>query len=434
MQNNNEIIFLPMVEKQLTNSSKNHALDNNDNFSPDGNYLCYDTRATIYNENLANCKSIEKVEIATGVETILWQPENITGENAAPGIAAVSYHPKENKVIFIHGPFLSEVKHRGYYNIRNRNGVEVDGNGKGILTKVDFRDILNSETTHGAHRGGTHRHEYSRTGNRIGFTYDDFILQTYDRTIGYLEKSPNSANEATHFFSVILKPSEIGKSKPGEIEKANDDSWVDSLGTMRAFIGKVRNGNGIDYSSDLFVADIPLDVDITSSFSGNKFEYPNPAKGIKIRRLTNGMKASGIVRGSFDGKSIAFTALDENSIKQLFIIKADGSQIVPKKVTNFNSDVNNIRWHANNNWIFFISNGNIFAANVDLENSGLTIQFTNDNLERSQLVVSNDGKLLAYVIPTETKDKKSKVIKDAVGRDFMQIFIMQINWDEINSQ
>ena len=31
-------------EKQLTNSPKNHMLDNNDNFSSDGKFLAYDTR------------------------------------------------------------------------------------------------------------------------------------------------------------------------------------------------------------------------------------------------------------------------------------------------------------------------------------------------------------------------------------------------------
>ncbi len=30
--------------KQITFDSKNHELDNNDNFSPDGNWLCYNTR------------------------------------------------------------------------------------------------------------------------------------------------------------------------------------------------------------------------------------------------------------------------------------------------------------------------------------------------------------------------------------------------------
>jgi hypothetical protein len=40
----NAIPLLLMKEHQITFSAKTHALDNNDNFSPDGQYLCYDTR------------------------------------------------------------------------------------------------------------------------------------------------------------------------------------------------------------------------------------------------------------------------------------------------------------------------------------------------------------------------------------------------------
>lgn len=73
-----------MEERQISFSAKNHALDNNDNFSPDDRFLCYDTRGTVFNKNLANCKSIEKIEIATGKETVLWEPESVTGEEATP--------------------------------------------------------------------------------------------------------------------------------------------------------------------------------------------------------------------------------------------------------------------------------------------------------------------------------------------------------------
>ena len=153
------MIFIKMEESQITFSSKTHALDQNDNFSPDGKFLCYDTRATVYSENLANSKSVEKVEIATGEETILWKPESVTGENAAPGIAAVSYHPYENKVIFIHGPNLDEVEARGYYGIRNRTAREVDGDDNLQINYVDKRDIVNNPTTPGAHRGGTQNNQ-----------------------------------------------------------------------------------------------------------------------------------------------------------------------------------------------------------------------------------------------------------------------------------
>src|SRR5690554_2717434 len=169
-----------MTERQISYSAKNHALDNNDNFSPDDRFLCYDTRGTVFNENLANSKSIEKIEIATGHETILWEPESVTGEEAAPGVAAVSWHPSDDKVVFIHGPMPDEVVSRGYYGIRNRTGVEVSADGKGVVAKIDCRDVSASQpATPGAQRGGTHRHEYSRNGKRIGFTYDDYLLPQF---------------------------------------------------------------------------------------------------------------------------------------------------------------------------------------------------------------------------------------------------------------
>jgi len=427
----NEFVMV-MHETQVSFSEKNHALDNNDNFSPDDRYLCYDTRGTVYNENLANCKSIEKIKIATGRETILWEPESVTGEEAAPGVAAVSWHPTENKVIFIHGPLLDEVKGRGYYGIRNRTGVEVSADGKGAVTKVDCRDVSTERSTlPGAHRGGTHRHEYARNGKRIGFTYDDFLLPQYDRTIGYMELGESAPEGYTHYFAVLLKPEETGKSIPGEIEKAYGDSWVDHTGTMRAFIGKVRVENGLDYDTALFVADVPENVNITTADSGDKTHYPTPPEGVKIRRLTHNLTVHGIVRGSHDGRKIAFLAEDENKFKQVFVIDSKADVLLPtaenqpKQVCHLTSDASFIRWHPSGNWIFAVVNGNIAALYLgDDEHLGKTVWLTNNKKDRTELVVSNNGKLLAYnmMVPDETG-----------SRLYKQIFILEPEWERLHS-
>ena len=421
-----------MIEKQISVSLKTHALDNNDNFSPDGRFLCYDTRGTVYNENLANSKSIEKVEIATGRETVLWDPPSITGEEAAPGVAAASYHPLENKVIFIHGPDLEEVDKRGYYSIRNRTAMEVDGEENKTYQKVDMRDISSEKTIPGAHRGGTHRHEYSRDGKRIGFTYDDFLVQEYDRTIGFMQPDAHVPEGYTHYFSLILKPAKKGKSKAGEIEKAYGDSWIDAAGTMRAFIGKVRAQNGMDYDNDLYVADIPDDIDISTSHAGTHDQYPEPPEGIAIRRLTQGMDVTGIVRGSPDGTQVAFAAPDKDGIDQVYITNALGSDKQPTLLTRLASPVSSIRWHPSGEWVFFISNGNVFVTYLGSRlESGLTIQLSDDRLLRDQLVVSPDGNLLAYIIPVPTQDSSGAIIKDTGGNDFRQIFCMELDWDSI---
>lgn len=426
-----------MKEKQISFTQKNHALDNNDNFSPDGKFLCYDTRGTVYNNNLANSKSIEKIEISTGEETVLWEPEFITGEDAAPGVAAVTWHPSENKVIFIHGPLLEEVEERGFYGIRNRTGVEVSADGKGTITKVDMRDISTEKpTTPGAQRGGTHRHEYTRNGNRIGFTYDDILQQKNNRTIGYMEVNEKAPEGYTHYFAVLLKTTEQGKSKPGEIEKAYGDSWVDSNGKMRAFIGDVRAENGSDYDTALFVADISDIVDITTSFSGNNDEYPFPPKGVVIRRLTHSGWAGGIVRGSFDGKRIAYLIKDKSGVVQVAVIDADGSDLSedktkqPQQVTSFKADASSLRWHPSDEWILSIVEGNIAATFAKPgDGFGKTIMLTNDNKQRGELVLSSDGNVLVFTILTKVKDKSG----NEYTKEYRQIFVLEIDWDKIEA-
>ena len=433
MDQNKPTMMISMHEKQLTFTPKTHALDNNDNFSSDDRFLCYDTRGTVFNEDIGNSKTIEKVETATGQETVLWNPPSITGKKAAPGVGAASFHPFKNKVIFINGPFIDEVKARGYYSKTNRTAIEVVADGSQKFNRVDMRDVTNDPTTPGAHRGGTHRHEYCRNGNRIGFTYDDYLIRNIDRTIGFMQPDPKVPKGYTHYFAVILKPAEKGKARPGEIEKAYGDSWVDSAGTMRAFIGKVRQDNGKDYDYDLFVADIPEDIDITTAFSGTHDRYPEPPTGITIRRLTKGMWVNGIVRGSYDGSRIAFAAKDNAGTDQLFIIRADGTDKKPVQVTHLKNSVTAIRWHVSDKWIFFISAGNIMASYVGtVYPFGTTIQLTHDKKPRDQLVLSHDGNMAAYIIPTITKDTNGKIVKDASGHNFRQIWVMKIDWNRVN--
>lgn len=423
-----------MEEKQITFDNKTHALDNNDNFSPDGKFLCYDTRGMVYNNNLANCKSIEKVEITTGNITVLWEPESVSGENGAPGVAAVSYHPTENKVIFIHGPFLDEVDDRGSYDIKNRTGKVVSADGKGKLTHIDLRDVsIDKPTIPGAQRGGTHRHEYSRNGKRIGFTYDDFIQQDYERSIAYLEENENAPAGFTHYFAMLLKPTKKGMSKSGEIEKAYSDSWVGKNGTKRAFIGKVRAANGVDYETSLFVVEIPDSVDITTAYSGDKDTYPVPPKGITYRRLTHSTADDGIVRGSYSGENIAYLSEDKQGIKQVFVIATDGSDLSddpdkrPKQLTKFTSNASNIRWHSSDNYIFSISEGKIYATAIGNSMSfEKTTLLTPDDMNRGDLVVSPKGDILAYTI--KIKDKNSTLfIEGKIKDDFDQIFVMDIS-------
>jgi len=196
-------------------------------------------------------------------------------------------------------------------------------------------------------------------------------------------------------------------------------------------VGKVRGENGVDYQTDLFVADIPGNVDITTAKSGNGTEYPEPPAGINIRRLTQSGKVEGNVRGSFDGKTIAYLAPDTAGIMQVFVIDALGSDqsadenLKPRQLTLFSENASNPRWHPLKNWLFVTTGGNVAAVSAEAgKNFGKTFLLTNDNLERNSLVVSNDGNMLAYNIFVESK------VENEIKK-FRQIFVMELDWEKL---
>ena len=440
------------AERQVTYSAKNHDLDNNDNFSADGRFLCYDTRETV-GPGIDNSQSIEMVEVATGRETVLYAPPSVTGEKAAPGIAAVTFSPVANKVAFIHGPPLDQVEERGYYGKPNRNGAEVIADGSQRMQWLDYRDTdTTRDTLPGAHRGGTHRHEYTLDGRRVGFTYDDVLLPQYGRTVGYMEPHPDAPGGATHFFAILVPVVPDGTSKPGEIEMATGDSWVGRHGRMRAFIGKVREDDGETYQESLFVVDVPETVDIATANPGSASRYPAPPEGVQVRRLTHTW-AGGIVRGTPDGDRIAYYGLAKDGSTQIFILASDGSDQDPdhKKTSSFSFPRQahsgvlrarkrpvqathlpegagpGLRWHPSGDAIACISNNGVAVTCVKHgplfgQTTFLTAQ--GDEPERLNPVWSPDGMLLAFNKPVPTYDADGNRVRSYDGSDFRQIFVV----------
>ncbi|MCC6862321.1 MAG: DUF3748 domain-containing protein, partial [Bryobacterales bacterium] len=257
-------------EWQVTFAPVNHLLDNNDNFSKDDRYLCYDTRETL-GGGIGNCTSIGKVDITTGVETIIYEPQPVIvgASGSAPGLGAASFSPLADEVVFIHGPFVDEVPLLGAYGATNRRGAVVPADGSGRVRFLDRRDVTSEVTIPGAHRGGSHRHEYSLDGKRVGFTYDDALLTNYGRTIGMMVPHPMAPEGATHWSVLLVKVVPGNTGRPGELERAADDSWIGAKGLMRGFIGSVREADG-SLTSSLFVVDVPETVDVTTAGAGSK--------------------------------------------------------------------------------------------------------------------------------------------------------------------
>ncbi len=437
-------------ERALTVTPKNHDMDNNENFSADGRYICYDTRE-MAGPGIDNGQTIELLELATGREIILYRPaQAVTGPKPAPGVGAVSFNPSGHEVAFIHGPMVDELSWRGPYAKPNRTGaraatdgeiVQVNGewrmlkDGAFSLSWYDKRDIATDrDTISGAHRGGTHRHEFCMSGKRIGFTYDDFLLKQYDRTIGYMERNPKAPQGALCWFALLVAVPPMGQARPGEIEKAYGDSWVDPQGTMRAFIGKIRNDDGTTYQESLFVVDIPEDTDITTSDSGSATRYPAPPKGLTVRRLTHDW-AGGVVRGAPDGSRIAYFGKDAAGDTQVFVIAAHGSDkgddpaLRPVQATKVAGGVEAcLRWHPSGRTLFVTVQGGIDAVCVAPgPRFGETVQLTprGDGAPRHAPVVSPDGRSIAYnrLVPTQGPD--GSIVKNYAGQDMKQILTIR---------
>lgn len=432
-------MFLP--EKQLTNDlTYNHDLDNNDNFSPDNQWLIYDTRTD--HGGIAASAKIEKVNVNTGEKKIVYEIKN--NQAFGPGVGAASYSPVSNQIVFIHG--LKNVTNENPYQQWRRTGVMIDESMPNKPIFIDARDTA-FPFTKGALRGGTHRHEFSGDGKWIGFTYNDAIMKALEdstgenhnlRTIGVSKKGKsvniidenNGENISGEWFSALVV-NVVSKPKIGsdEISKAASDSWVGNYGYLkpngkrqlaRAFIGTIKNENG-ENIDEVFIVDIPENIEIDGEYGfleGSETQLPTPPKGTSQRRLTFTSKTShagciGIVRSTLDGNLLAFLAKDTKNINQIFTISPNGGSI--KQITFHESNVEgSIRWHPSGNSIFYIWNGSICEVEINNQDFDKRLKIISKpmNPSPSNLVLSHEGKILAFnrLIENPTNGLKSKQI------------------------
>ena len=331
-------------ERQLTFAPYNHDLDNNDCFSPDDRFLVYDTRGEP--GGIGANGRIEKVELASGETTVLYETSGQTPDG--PGVGAASYHPTENRVVFIHG--LTNCDASRPYAQWRRTGVVVDESNPGEPIFIDARDVT-APFTSGALRGGTHRHEWSGDGRWIGFTYNDALLAEVEeqtgepvnlRTIGVSAKLDDAGvtvdvdregenNDGVWFTALVVKV--VPHPRPGsdEVSRAFSDSWVGREGyrradgqrqRARAFLGTARDADGNELT-ELFIVDIPERIDRAGDdgpLGGTATTMPGVVAGATQRRLTHTADRPypGIiteprhwVRSSPAGDRIAFLARDD---------------------------------------------------------------------------------------------------------------------------
>ncbi len=427
-------------EIQLTHDfSYNHDLDNNDNFSPDDQWLVYDTRTE--EGGIGANGIIEKVHVKTGEKKILYQTKEQTPYG--PGVGAASYSHTENQVIFIHG--LNNCSPERPYEQWRRTGVIVRDNAPNKPVFMDARDS-SPPFTPGALRGGTHRHEFSGDGGWIGFTYNDALLKKMEdetgipynlRTIGVSKMSspvlvtPSIPEEdfSGEWFSVLVVKV-VPHPVPGsnEISRAAGDSWIGNAGyknkeghlqRARAFIGTVKNKNGEEVD-EVFVVDIPEDISLPSNtpLEGTATTMPSPPKGTQQRRLSFTTESKfpgceGIVRSSFDGSMLAFIARDQQGAKQVFTISPLGG--TPTQQTFHPTDVTGgIRWHPKEKSLVYIWQNALVHLRVGAKEGQVLTHPSFFPL--SNPVWSHDGKTLAF----------NRSIPNKEGVPKKQIFVLQL--------
>lgn len=426
-------------EIQLTHSEFGHTLNTGQIFSPDDDWIVFDTRNN--DTGIKITDRIGVVNVKTGEEKIIYQVPNQT--QYGPGVGAASFSPVKNRVVFIHG--IRNASTQKPYDFTRRTGVAIDVENPQQPIFMDARDIQEPFTT-GALRGGTHAHSWSGDGQMISFTYNDYVIEQLAktdfevrdlRTIGVMfpkqVKVPNTSNVENNdgeMFSV-LAATVTENPRPGsnEIDRAFDECWIGKDGYLKAdgsrqrkaiaYQGNVRNEQG-EVVTEIFVADIPEDMEtklFDENIAGSATTRPNVPKDITQRRITftqKGVKGPRHwLRSNVDGSQIFFLSEDDNNLIQVFSVSPNGGEIrqVTKNDFSVSGSINN---SPDGRYLSYLADGSVFVTEVK---TGVSNRLTQKYAEPENLtgvvVWSNDGETLAF----------NKYVKSEKGC-YLQIFLM----------
>jgi hypothetical protein len=403
------------TEKQVTSGPGGRVLTNVGVWSPDSEWIVYDTRSDAAGDVFDGTR-IEMVNIHTREVKLLYEAHH----GACCGVA--TFHPFEYKVIFILGPENPTVDWR--YGPAHRQGVIVDVLKPGAARSLDARD-LTAPFTPGALRGGSHVHVWDASGEWVSFTYHDALHEPDLRDIGVSVpfrpvrvKKDHPRNHDGTCFSVIVTQT-VPQPKPGsdEIKRACEESWVGDRGYERAdgtrqkralaFQGHVVTDKGT-VSSEVFIVDLPEDVTIPDRgpLQGSHEQRPCPPKGAVQRRLTFTSERAhpGLqgprhwLRSSTDGSRIAFLMKDEKGIVQLWTVSPKGGNSV--QVTHNPWPIASaFTWSPDGSYVAHVMDNCVALTEAK---SGQTIRLTprTDNARAPRpeaCVFSPDGKKIAFV-------------------------------------
>jgi hypothetical protein len=417
----NDRVVCDVMEKQVTFATHGHILTNIGVWSPDGRRIVYDTRSDPAGNSFDGTR-IETVDVETGAVCVLYE----STRGAKCGVA--TFHPRENKVVFIHGP--EDPTYDWQYGPAHRQGVLVEEAKPGRALALDARDLVPPFTA-GALRGGSHVHVFSPDGQRVSFTYEDHILsqdlvEKNQRNVGVcvprsvvVPRSHPRNHDGTYFSALVTRT--VAHPRPGsdEINKAFEESWIGTSGYVKpdgsrqqralAFQGQVVDPQG-NTLSEVFVVDIPQDITVPGDgpLEGTEALRPQPPLGTVQRRLTYtaNRRYPGIqgprhwLRSSPDGTRIAFLMRDDRGIVQFWTVAPTGSYL--EQLTWNAFDVASaFSWSPDGQWIAHVMDNRVCGTSVfrGLTNC-LTLRTPDEAAPRPEACVySPDGRRIAFVRP-----------------------------------
>lgn len=413
----------PAPEVQITQGSSGHCINSTQCFSPDGQWIVYDTRNK--DAQLAANGEIRMVNTGTREDVLLYQTSHQTVYG--PGVGAATFSPDGKKVLFLGG--IQNADEANPYSFTRRTGIAVEIAHPLKPVWMDARDIV-APFTPGALRGGTHAHTWSGDGQWISFTYNDHILSERakkdnavidTRTVAVMFPRPvritnadDCENKNGEMYSVLVTRV-VRHPTPGsdEIGRAFDECWIGENGYVRsdgtrqhraiAFQGELTDAKG-NKKTEIFVADIPDPLLIEYDdprYAGTIDLLPEVPASIQQRRISfteNGLAAvpRHWLRSTPDGSLIGFLAGDEAGIIQLWGISPNGG--VPVQLTRLQQSVEGpFNFSPDGKWVAYVSEGEVQVTRLaDGETRQLTIAGPNCSAVTGAVNWSSRGDMLCY--------------------------------------
>ncbi len=410
-----------LKEVQLTHEPYGHFLNSTQAFSPDDQWIAYDTRND--DGGIGVTESIEMVNINGDKTTLLYKTNNQTA--FGPGVGAAAFSPVQPVVIFIHG--IRNANEANPYAMPRRTGVAIDIRKPQEPIFMDARNVT-PPFTPGALRGGTHAYSWSGDGEWICFTYNDYIMDQLSKTnpavkdlrtiavmaagkVGVADDGSLENNSGEKFSAVVATVTENPLPGSDQIDKAFDEGWVGKKGYRKsdgswqkralAFQGNVRDENNKTVT-EVFITDIPDDITKVQTgkpLEGTASTRPNVPHSCQQRRLTfieNGISGPRHwLKSVSDGSLILFLNKDANNITQVYGISPNGGNVKQITFNDFPVD-GPINISPDDQFVSYIADNSVFITNINTSESQRLTPADNTNKPIGAVIWSNKGGKLTY--------------------------------------